>query len=42
MGYMNEFDAIIGISCLEIVLQKMGYKFEAGIGVGAAEKELLK
>ncbi len=42
MGYMNEFDAIIGISCLEIVLLKMGYKFEAGIGVGAAEKEFLK
>jgi aspartate aminotransferase-like enzyme len=40
MGYMNEFDAIIGISCLEIVLKKMGYKFEAGAGVGAAENEL--
>jgi serine---pyruvate transaminase len=42
MGYMNEFDVIVGISCLEIVLKKMGYEFEAGIGVGAAENELLK
>ena len=42
MGYMNEFDVIIGVSCLEIVLKKMGYEFEAGIGVGAVEKELLK
>ena len=39
---MNEFDIITGISCLEIVLKKMGYEFEAGAGVGAAEKELLK
>ncbi|MBU1044110.1 MAG: alanine--glyoxylate aminotransferase family protein [Candidatus Omnitrophica bacterium] len=41
MGYMNEFDVIIGVSCLEIVLKKMGYEFEAGSGVGAAEKEFL-
>ncbi|MCP4650938.1 MAG: alanine--glyoxylate aminotransferase family protein [PVC group bacterium] len=38
LGFMNEFDIITGISCLEIVLKKMGYKFEAGKGVGAAEE----
>jgi len=42
LGYMNEFDIIIGISCLEIVLAQLGYKFTLGSGVGAAEKELLK
>ena len=40
MGYMNEFDTITGISCLEIVLSRMGYKFTAGAGVGAAELAL--
>ncbi|MFH1460692.1 MAG: alanine--glyoxylate aminotransferase family protein [Candidatus Omnitrophota bacterium] len=42
MGYMNEFDILTGISCLEIVLAKMGYVFEPGVGVGAAEKEFCK
>ncbi|MCK4994567.1 MAG: alanine--glyoxylate aminotransferase family protein [Candidatus Omnitrophica bacterium] len=42
MGHMNEFDIITGISALELVLCKMGYKFEHGVGVGAAQKELLK
>ena len=42
MGYMDEFDIIAGISCLELVLCKMGYEFEHGVGVGAAQKELLK
>ncbi len=42
MGYMNEFDIITGISCLELVLAKMGYEFQKGVGVGAAENELLK
>lgn len=41
LGNMNEFDIITGISALELVLCKMGYKFAHGIGVGAAEKELL-
>ncbi|MDD5746626.1 MAG: alanine--glyoxylate aminotransferase family protein [Candidatus Omnitrophica bacterium] len=41
MGYMNEFDIITGISCIELMLAKMGYAFERGKGVGAAEKELL-
>jgi aspartate aminotransferase-like enzyme len=41
MGYMNEFDIITGISCIELVLGKMGYAFECGKGVGAAERVLL-
>jgi len=42
MGYMNEFDIIVGISCLEMVLKRMGYEFELGNGLSAAEKELLR
>jgi serine---pyruvate transaminase len=42
MGYIGEFDIISGISCLEKVLAQMGYKFELGAGVAAAEKVFLK
>jgi aspartate aminotransferase-like enzyme len=42
MGYISEFDIILGISCLEKVLKKMGYAFELGAGVRAAEEVLLK
>jgi len=42
MGYIGEFDIITGISCLEKVLLQMGYKFELGCGVAAAEKVFLK
>ena len=42
MGYIGEFDIITGISCLEKVLMQMGYKFELGCGVAAAEKVFLK
>jgi aspartate aminotransferase-like enzyme len=42
MGYIGEFDIIAGISCLEKVLAQMGYKFELGAGVAAAEKVFLK
>ncbi|MDP1852854.1 MAG: alanine--glyoxylate aminotransferase family protein [Candidatus Omnitrophota bacterium] len=38
MGYIEEFDVIIGISCLEKVLKQMGHKFELGAGVKAAEE----
>lgn len=41
MGYISEFDIITAISCLEKVLSKMGYKFQLGTGVRAAE-EILK
>ena len=42
MGYISEFDIIIGISCLEKVLFQMGYKFQMGAGVAAAEKIFAK
>jgi len=42
MGYMNQFDIIVTISCLEIVLNKMGYKFELGAGVRAVQKVFLE
>lgn len=42
MGDIEEFDIIVGISCLEIVLTKMGYKFNLGSGVKAAQEVFLK
>ncbi|MFA4842524.1 MAG: alanine--glyoxylate aminotransferase family protein [Candidatus Omnitrophota bacterium] len=42
MGYTEEFDIIAGISCLEKVLAQMGYKFNLGAGVKAAEEVFLK
>lgn len=42
MGYMNQFDIIVTISCLETVLNKMGYRFELGAGIRAAEKIFLE
>jgi aspartate aminotransferase-like enzyme len=42
MGYIEEFDIIAGISCLEKVLSQMGYKFTLGSGVKAAETVFLK
>jgi len=42
MGFIEEFDIIAGISCLEKALAQMGYKFELGAGVKAAEEVFLK
>lgn len=42
MGFIEEFDIIIGIACLEKVLRQMGYKFELGQGLKAAEEVFLK
>ncbi len=42
MGFIEEFDIIVGISCLEKVLKQMGYKFEMGAGVKAAQEVFLK
>jgi len=42
MGFIEEFDIITGISCLEKVLSQMGYKFQMGSGVKAAEEVFLK
>lgn len=33
MGYINEYDLVLGISCLETILHKMGYNFELGQAV---------
>lgn len=41
MGYIGEFDIIVGISCLEKVLKKLGVDFEFGAGVKAAQEALL-
>lgn len=40
MGFMNEFDVIIAISCLEIVLKEMGYSLELGSGLKATQEAL--
>ena len=42
MGFIEEFDIIAGISCIEKVLNQMGYKFQMGSGVKAAEEVFLK
>ncbi|MEW5758577.1 MAG: alanine--glyoxylate aminotransferase family protein [Candidatus Omnitrophota bacterium] len=33
MGYINEYDLVLGISCLETVLHRLGYTFELGQAV---------
>lgn len=38
MGCVDEFDIIATISCFEKVLQEMGYDFELGSGVAAAQE----
>src|SRR3989338_95170 len=42
MCYIEEFDIITGIACLEKVLAKMGYKFELGQGLKAAQEVFLR
>jgi aspartate aminotransferase-like enzyme len=42
MGYLTEWDIITGIACLEKVLLQMGYKFQLGEGVAAAERVFAK
>lgn len=38
MGMLDEYDILAGISCLEKVLHEMGYKFNLGAGLSAAQK----
>src|SRR4030042_4868582 len=38
MGFMTQWDVIVAISCFEIVLKQMGYKFELALGIKAAEE----
>ncbi|MEW6618742.1 MAG: alanine--glyoxylate aminotransferase family protein [bacterium] len=42
MGYAEMFDVIMAISALEMILMDIGYKFEIGAGVKAAEEALQK
>ncbi|BEQ16417.1 pyridoxal-phosphate-dependent aminotransferase family protein [Desulfoferula mesophila] len=38
MGYISEFDTLQGISAIEMALAGLGYKFDMGAGVAAAQK----
>ncbi|MFH1058810.1 MAG: alanine--glyoxylate aminotransferase family protein [Pseudomonadota bacterium] len=38
MGYINEFDTLQAISAIEMALKGLGYSFEMGVGVAAAQK----
>jgi aspartate aminotransferase-like enzyme len=40
LGYMGGFDIIIAISAMEMTLSELGYDFESGGAVKAAEKIL--
>ena len=42
LGYIEQFDIITGIACLEKVLFQMGYKFQLGAGIKAAQEVFLK
>lgn len=41
MGYSDTFDVITAISALEMTLYNLGYTFELGSGIRAAERELM-
>ncbi len=40
MGALDEFDILVGLACLEKVLFQLGYKFELGASLTAAQKYL--
>ncbi len=42
LGYYERLDMVMVISALEMLLKEMGYPFELGIGVRAAEEVLMK
>ncbi|MFH1074144.1 MAG: alanine--glyoxylate aminotransferase family protein [Candidatus Firestonebacteria bacterium] len=42
LGYVDKFDAVMGIAAVEMALTEMGVKIELGKGVKAVEEELLK
>ncbi len=42
LGYMNEFDVIVAIAAIEMVLKESGYKFSPGTGLSAAQEAFLK
>lgn len=41
LGYACDYDILIALSATEMVLKELGYKFEGGIGVKAAQQALL-
>jgi aspartate aminotransferase-like enzyme len=41
LGYYNRLDMVMVISALEMLLKEMGYRFELGAGVRAAEEILM-
>lgn len=41
MGFVNEFDVLVAIGALERGLHDLGYKFEIGAGLAAAQKYFL-
>jgi aspartate aminotransferase-like enzyme len=42
LGYVGEFDVIVGLAALERVLQRLGVPVEAGAAVAAAQKVFAK
>jgi aspartate aminotransferase-like enzyme len=42
MGYINEFDTLQAISGIEIALTGLGYSFEMGAGMAAAERVFME
>ncbi len=42
LGYYERLDMVMVISALEMLLKEMGYPFELGTGVKAAEEILMK
>lgn len=38
MGYISEFDTLQAVSALEMALRGLGYDFEMGVGVAAAQR----
>lgn len=42
LGYADEFHAIVGISAFEIGLAYLGYRFDVGAGVAAAQRVLCR
>jgi len=42
LGYFDKLDIILAISALEMALHQLGYKFELGAGIKAAEEILTK
>lgn len=42
LGYYDRFDVIVALTGIELVLSKLGYPVQAGLGVQAAEKVFLE